>query len=94
MRRLFLISIIPLLLLGMLLFWVRYLWSALFSPARAMKLAISGDQLANSALNGDEDYTISHRAALARREGRLWGCVLCKFLDELDQNHCEKSIGV
>lgn len=35
MQRLFFLALIPLLLAGMALFWLRYLWAALFSPARA-----------------------------------------------------------
>ena len=94
MQILFFLALIPLLLVGMALFWLRYLWAALFSPARALRLAISGDQLANSALNGDEDKTISHRAAIAREEGKRWGCVLCGLLDKLDPGHCDKSRGI
>ena len=84
MQRLFFLALIPLLLAGMALFWLRYLWAALFSPARALRLAISGD----------EDKTISHRAAIAREEGKRWGCVLCGLLDKLDPGHCDKSRGI
>ena len=28
----------------------------------------------------------------AAREGKRWACVLCRLLDRLDPNHCEKSI--
>ena len=94
MQRLILLCLAPLILFGMMLFWVRYLWSVLVSPSRGWRLAISGDQLANAALNGDEDKTISHRAAVARDKGRRWGCVLCRLLDYLDPHHCEKSRGV
>lgn len=91
--RLILLALVPLLLAVTVLWWVRYLWSVAFSPPRAWKLAISQDQNGNSALNGDEDKTISHRAALARRAGRRWGCVLCRVLDAIDPNHCDKSVG-
>jgi hypothetical protein len=43
-------------------------------------------------LGGNEDETISSRAAKAKLQGKRWGCVLCKLLDKLDKNHCEKSI--
>ena len=66
---------------------------AIFSGSkRAWTLAVSYDQLANAAFGGDEDETISSRSGKARREGRRWGCVLCKLLDRLDAGHCEKSI--
>lgn len=36
--------------------------------------------------------TISARAGTARDNGHLWGCVLCRFLDWLDPNHCTNAI--
>ncbi len=71
---------------------LRMAWSILASPARAWKLSVAFDQLANAGANGDEDETISSRAAKARRAGRRWGCVLCSLLDRIDPDHCEKSI--
>lgn len=91
--RLVLLALVPLLLAAGMLWWVRYTWALIASPRRAWRLAIAKDQLANAALNGDEDKTISHRAALARRAGRRWGCVLCRVLDAIDPDHCEKSVG-
>lgn len=57
-----------------------------------LRILISIDQLANTILGGNEDETISSRAAKAKRAGKKWGCVLCKLLDKVDKNHCEKSI--
>lgn len=57
-----------------------------------LRILISIDQLANTILGGNEDETISSRAAKAQLSGKKWGCVLCKLLDALDKNHCEKSI--
>jgi hypothetical protein len=59
---------------------------------RAWTLAVAYDQLANAAFGGDEDETISSRAGKAAREGKRWACVLCRLLDRLDPNHCEKAI--
>lgn len=76
---------------------VSALWmliAILVGSDRAWRLAISYDQLANTATGGSEDETISSRANRARLEGRRWGCVLCKLLDKLDKDHCEKSAGV
>ena len=56
------------------------------------RVAVAIDQLFNALFNGDEDETISSRAAKARLKGKRWGCVLCRFLDWLDQNHCTNSI--
>lgn len=57
-----------------------------------LRILISIDQLANTILGGNEDETISSRAAKAKLQGKRWGCVLCKLLDKIDKNHCEKSI--
>lgn len=68
------------------------LLAAVAGSARAWKLAVAHDQLANTAFGGDEDETISSRAAKAARRRERWACVLCKFLDKLDPGHCEKNI--
>ncbi|SCU95503.1 conserved hypothetical protein [Cupriavidus necator] len=57
----------------------RYLWN----------LLISLDQLANAVAGGSPDETISSRAG---KEGRRWGCILCRFLHWFDRDHCAKSI--
>jgi hypothetical protein len=62
------------------------------NSARAWRLAVSYDQLANTAFGGSEDETISSRAGKAARKGKRWGCVLCKLLDWFQPNHCELSI--
>jgi hypothetical protein len=56
------------------------------------RIAIAIDQLANTFLGGNPDETISSRAEKARQRGARWGCVLCRFLDWLDPNHCAKSV--
>lgn len=90
--RLFLMLIYPLCLLASLLAAGRMAWAIAANPARAWRLAVAHDQLANAATNGDEDETISSRAGKARRAGRRWGCLLCKLLDRIDPAHCERSI--
>lgn len=56
-------------------------------------VAIAFDQfLAVLLCIGNPGETISGRAGIARREGKLWGCVLCRFLDAIERNHCELSI--
>lgn len=73
---------------------IRMLYAIAVNPQRAWVLAIAYDQLANAAANGDPDETISSRAHRARLEGRNWGCLLCRFLDWVQQKHCEESAGV
>lgn len=58
----------------------------------ALNVLIALDQLGNSMLRGDPDETISSRAAKAELRGKKWGCLLCKFLDKLDPDHCKKSL--
>jgi hypothetical protein len=55
-------------------------------------IALGIDQLGNTVLRGNPDETISSRAGRVREQGKLWGCVLCKFLDWLDPDHCNKAI--
>ncbi|MBR1173910.1 hypothetical protein JQ617_08090 [Bradyrhizobium sp. KB893862 SZCCT0404] len=49
------------------------------------------DQLGNALFGGYPDETISFRSANARDDGKRWGCVLCKVLDWIDPNHCDRS---
>jgi DNA polymerase III delta prime subunit len=61
---------------------------------RAWRLAVSYDQLANTAFGGNEDETISSRANRARSERRSWGCILCRLLDRIEKDHCKNSEGI
>lgn len=98
MSRIWLIALFPLMLLAFGLWLIKYLWSVIFAPSYAKELAVSIDQLANTALNGDMDETISSRAGRAIRDNdklnKWWACPLCYILNKLDKNHCDKSIGV
>lgn len=55
-------------------------------------LLVALDQLINALTGGDPDETVSSRAAKSKAKGHLFGCVLCKLLNKLDRNHCEKHI--
>lgn len=68
------------------------LCAVLANSTRGHRLTVSFDQLANTVFGGDEDETISSRAAKARLNGRRWGCVLCKCLDWFDPDHCASNI--
>lgn len=93
-HRLILLAILPIILLAPLIVTMRYCWCILRNPAKAWKIAIAFDRLTNIAANGSEYETISSRAFRAKSNGRKWGCVLCRLLDRLDPNHCDKSAGV
>jgi hypothetical protein len=56
------------------------------------RLFVSVDQLLNVIFGGDEDETISSRIAKDTRRGRKFACFLCRILDWLDPDHCEKAI--
>jgi len=71
---------------------MRMAWAIVTAPPRAWRLAVAFDQLANAAANGHPDETISSRAARAELQGRRWGCVLCRLLDEIDPGHCAKAL--
>lgn len=91
-RRLTLLLIYPLCLLASLLAAIRMAWMITFNPEAAWRLAVAHDQLANAAADGDEDETISSRAAKASNSGQRWGCLLCKLLDRIDPGHCQRNI--
>lgn len=71
---------------------LRLLWCAAFSPARAWQIAIALDDFANVAANGNLGQTISYRAATAQAQGKRWGCILCRWLDGVDQGHCTRAL--
>lgn len=60
----------------------RYFWNIL----------IAVDQFGNALFAGDPDETISSRAGKAMREGKRWGCILCRALNWFERDHCAKSI--
>lgn len=62
--------------------WVQYGWKVL----KAL------DHLGNALLDGIPGETISARAATARRDRRVWGCVLCWLLDRIDKDHCTTAL--
>jgi len=63
------------------------------SPRKYLGIAIAIDRAANASLNGDYNETISSRANRARLNGSRWGCILCKFLDLFQKDHCQKAAG-
>ena len=79
------------------MWWVvKYTWAVLFDPHHGWDLAIAVDQLANTTFNGSVDETISSRAERHSRHDsnrECWAVILCKLLDHLDKDHCEKSKG-
>jgi hypothetical protein len=60
----------------------KYIWNIL----------ISFDQLLNTILTGDPDETLSSRVGKRARKGDKFSKCVCKVLDIIDKDHCEKSI--
>jgi len=90
-----------LLLIFLLLCWLAafiagawLLLCIVFSPngRRGINIVLAYDQLFNAVTGGDMDETLSQRAARLRKEDVRWAKVLCKFLNWLDEGHCEKNI--
>ncbi|MYM70541.1 hypothetical protein GTP45_27565 [Pseudoduganella sp. FT55W] len=61
---------------------------------RYWRIARGYDRVGNAATGGLDTETVSSRASRARKEGRRWGCILCRILDRIDPDHCSKSEGV
>ena len=100
-KRLIHVALFPLLILALIVWTIKYIYNVFVNPDRAWVLAISVDQTANTAFNGHEDETISSRAGRhcpesggLEEDREAWACLLCRFLDRLDPDHCRKSIGV
>lgn len=58
-----------------------------------INIAISLDQLLNTLCAGNPDETLSSRMGKYVYRGRgVIPCVICKFLDLFEKDHCKKSI--
>lgn len=58
-----------------------------------LSVAVALDQFVNAVLGGDYSETISSRAAKARNEGHVWGCLLCRVLAHiLGRDHCRDAL--
>lgn len=70
---------------------LRIVGAALWNPLKAWDIYKAFDLTGNVLLNGSFNEYISTRAYYAMTEGRTWGCVLCKILDEFQKDHCKLS---
>lgn len=55
-------------------------------------VVIALDRVANAILLGHPNETLSHRAATAWANDRVWGCYFCRLLEFLDRDHCRGII--
>ena len=91
-QKLILLALTPVLGIGMVLVLPVYLFSIITNQDKGWKIAVAVDELCKVACNGSLNRTISYRAAVSRNQGRIWGCVLCRFLDWLDPGHCDAAL--
>lgn len=69
----------------------RGLWACITgNRARVFEICKGYDLLANPSFNGQAGEYISARAQRGQKEGSLWACRLCRFLDRVDPGHCKK----
>lgn len=91
-KRLVLLALLMLCQLAAILAPLRALWALLTNNQhRAFEIIKAYDLLGNALTNGRYNELISTRADRARSEGRRWGCVLCRVLDEISANHCAEA---
>lgn len=65
----------------------------LLGSRRAPRIMLASDRLANAVFGGSDRETISSRSYRGKNEGVRGWCLLCRLLDAIDKNHCEKSEG-
>lgn len=94
MKRIYLMGIWLVCVVAGALASIQMLWSILVNSPKAWRLAKAFDRVANAATGGQDTETISSRAHRAVTEKRRWGCILCRFLDHFEKDHCKKSSGV
>jgi hypothetical protein len=56
-----------------------------------LNVLVGFDQWLNTFRGAPPGVTISSSAALARWEGKWWGCQLCRFLEWLEPDHCSQA---
>ena len=59
---------------------------------RAWNLILSFDRVFSVCTGGDGKQTLSARANSLLPDTR-WACILCRWLDELDKDHCKNAVG-
>lgn len=57
-----------------------------------LNVLVGLDQFTNALFGGSPEETISSRAGKGQKEGKRWACLLCRFLDYLQKDHCIRSI--
>ena len=92
LHRVALVLILPVLVFGMLVNLIRYVWSIAFDVNKAWAIALGQDDADNVALNGRLGQSISSRAAVACKALKPWGCVTCDLLNDVNPGHCQRAL--
>lgn len=71
---------------------IRMLHSVFMNRERAFAIARTYDYLGNALANDMTFQPMSLRSAKAQRDGKRWGCWMCKMLDKVDPGHCAASL--
>lgn len=61
----------------------------LVGSSRAWAIALGFDRVGNAMSGGIDGEYLSARANRVRKEGRRWGCILCRLVDRIQPGHCE-----
>jgi hypothetical protein len=93
-RTLILLSLWLMCQLGYVLTSVISLFAIFTKPDIAWRVLLASDRLINSAIGGDDRETISSRSYRESLKGVLVWCVLCKLLNKIQKDHCERSEGI
>lgn len=94
MKRLPMLGIWLLCMAAAVLSGIRMLGFIMIGSDRAWRMAKAYDRVGNTAIGGTDTETISSHAYRASTEKRRWGCLLCKLLDKVEQDHCKTSAGI
>lgn len=93
-RVMFTLAMLPVWGLGLaVLPWAALVWFVSRDKTHALNVLIAIDQLGNALAFGDPDETISSRSGKCARRGGNRSCYwICRFLNLLHENHCDKTI--
>lgn len=79
-------------LLGDIVSFAWMIGALIVQSPRFWNIALGKDQTFNAAIGGTHKETLSFRAAKAQLRGDKWGCILCKFLDYIEKDHCKITL--
>lgn len=54
-----------------------------------LNILVGIDQLGNALAWGDPHASISSRAYLGTLKAKPWACILCRWLDQIQKDHCK-----